>query len=249
MGARLKEDAGRSATTGGVGPQKNDGSSRESSPWQDPPDNNRRRDWYALLFSVQLTDVETGSYVLPPYAWNETVIKDILGPEVKGISDVIIINPGECLVFTGQRSKGHGFTQAEAMAYAREIHDSHGLWIGCRVRMRCIPRPLKDARADLKAAKEYLRQYTYDKLVHSPSRRPGKARETPRQQISPWDSDRGRGMVRRADRYLAQWFQRGQAREGKRVPAWHDLDGTSGPAAWGFHHAQEPETTTGLGSR
>ena len=32
MGARLKEDAGRSATTGGVGPQKNDGSLRESSP-------------------------------------------------------------------------------------------------------------------------------------------------------------------------------------------------------------------------
>ena len=32
MGARLKEDAGLSATTGGIGPQKNDGSSRESSP-------------------------------------------------------------------------------------------------------------------------------------------------------------------------------------------------------------------------
>ena len=57
------------------------------------------------------------------------------------------------LVFTGQRSKGHGFTQAEAVAYAREIHDSHGLWIGCRVRMRCVPRCLKDARADLRAAK------------------------------------------------------------------------------------------------
>ena len=40
--------------------------------------------------------METGSYVLPTYAWNETVIKDILGPEVKGISDMVIINPGEC---------------------------------------------------------------------------------------------------------------------------------------------------------
>ena len=105
---------------------------------------------------MQLTDVETGSYVLPTYAWNETVIKDILGPEVKGISDVTIINLGECLVFAGQRSKGHGFTQAEAMAYTREIHDSHGLWIGCRVRMQCVPRSLKDAKADLRAAKEYL---------------------------------------------------------------------------------------------
>ena len=120
-------------------------------------------------------DVETGSYVLPPYAWNEMVIKDILGPEVKGISDIIIINPGECLVFMGQRSKGHGFTQAEVLAYAQEIHDSHGLWIGRQVRMWCIPRPLRDARADLKVAKEYLRQYTYKKLVCSASRHPGDA--------------------------------------------------------------------------
>ena len=156
MGARPKEDAGQSTTKDGAGPQKNDGLSRESSPHQDPPDNNRRRDRYTLLFGVQLVDVETGSYVLPPYAWNEMVIKDILGPEVKGISDVIIINPGECLVFTGQCSKGHGFTQAEAMAYAQEIHDSYGLWIGHWVQMQCIPRPLRDARADLKVAKEYL---------------------------------------------------------------------------------------------
>ena len=44
------------------------------------------------------------------------------------------------------------------------------------------------------------------------------------------------------------WHNGSKAREGKRVPAWHNSDGTSGPAAWGFHHAQEPETTTGLGS-
>ena len=156
-GARPKEDAGRSTTNGGNGPHKNDDSSIESSPCRDPPDsNNRRRDHYTLLFGVQLTDVETGSYVLPTYTWNETVIKDILGPEVKGISDVVVINPGECLVFMGQRSKGHGFTQVEAMAYAKEIHDSHGLWIGCQVWMRCVPRSLKDAKADLRAAREYL---------------------------------------------------------------------------------------------
>ena len=68
--------------------------------------------WKQALTSCQLTP------------GMKTIIKDILGPEVKGISDVVIINPGECLVFTGQRSKGHGFTQAEAVAYAREIHDS-----------------------------------------------------------------------------------------------------------------------------
>ena len=77
------------------------------------------------------------------------------------------------------------------MAHAREIQDSQGLWIGRRVRMRCIPRTLRDAKADLKAAKEYLRQYTLGKLARSPSRRPGETRDQ-----TPWDSNRWRGMVR-----------------------------------------------------
>ena len=37
-GARPKEDADRSATNGGIGPHKNDGSSRELSPCRDPPE-------------------------------------------------------------------------------------------------------------------------------------------------------------------------------------------------------------------
>ena len=63
------------------------------------------------------------------------------------------------------------------------------------MQIQCVPRPLRDARADLKAAKEYLRQYTYEILARLPSRCPGDARDKPHQQISPWDSDQGRGMV------------------------------------------------------
>ena len=118
--------------------------------------------------------------------------------------------------------------------------------------MRCVPRPLRDARADLKAAKEYLRQYTYEKLARSPSRRPGdrvpgNARDKPRQQISPWDSDQGRGMVCRSDHYQVQQFLRRQARESRRLPAWPNAEGTSDPVAWQFHHVHGPETSTGLG--
>ena len=147
----------------GASPQKNDDTSRELSPLRDPPDNRRRRDWYALLFGVQLTGEEVGSYVLPPYTWNEMIIKDILGPEILGISDVVIINSGECLVFMEQHSRGQGFTQVEVVNYTRELHNNHTLWIGHRARVRCILRSLKDTKADLRAAKEYLRQHTYDR--------------------------------------------------------------------------------------
>ena len=144
--------------------------------------------------------------------------------------------------------EGPRFTQAEAIAFARELHDSYTLWIGCRVQMRCVPRTLRDTKADLKAAKEYLRQNTYEKLAHSPTRRPGKPCDTPHQQASPWDSDRWRGMVCRSDRYQAQQYLRKQSVGTGKSPAWPEADSTPGPTACQFQHTQEPEGRTGLGS-
>ena len=141
-GARLKEDAGEGATSS-TSPHNVDDTSRESSPQRSPPDNTRKRDQYALLFGVQVTDVDrAGSHMLPHYAWNETIIKDILGAEVREITDVVVLNPVECMVFSGQCSRGQGFTQAEATEIARQLHDSNTVWIGHRVRMRCAPRTL-----------------------------------------------------------------------------------------------------------
>ena len=108
-GARLKEDAGEGATSG-TSPHNIDDTSREPSPQRSPPDNTRKRDRYALLFGMQLTDVDrAGSHMLPHYAWNETIIKDILGAEVQEISDVVVLSPVECMVYSGQRSRGQGF--------------------------------------------------------------------------------------------------------------------------------------------
>ena len=173
-GARLKEDAGKDATTGSS-PRNIDDTSRESSPQRSSPDNTRKRDRYALLFGIQLTDVDrAGSHMLPHYAWSETVIKDILGADIQEISGVVILSPVECMVYSGQRSRGQGFTQAEATEIARQIHDSHTMWIGRHVRMRCVPRTLRDAKLDLKSAKEYIRECTYGKLgTRSPTRRSG----------------------------------------------------------------------------
>ena len=133
--------------------------------------------------------------MLPHYAWNETVIKDMLGIDIQEISDVIVLSPVKCMVYSGQRSRGQGFTQAEATEIARQIHDSHTMWIGRRVWMCCIPRTLRDAKVNLKAAKDYIRECTYGKLgTCSPTRRSGD-REAHQQAILPWDASRERGMV------------------------------------------------------
>ena len=186
--------------------------------------------------------------MLPHYAWNETIIKDILGAEVQEISDVIVLSPVECMVYSGQHSRGQGFTQVEATEIARQLHDSHTMWIGCRVRMHCTLRTLQDAKVDLKAAKEY-RECTYGKLgTRSPTRRSGD-RETHRQAVSPWDASRERGMVRRSDRYLANQYLRRERREGRAHATWPEesnLQDTT--TAWVRHYAEAPEAQIGVGT-
>ena len=101
-GARLKEDAGK-GTMSSASPRNADDTSRESSPQRSPPDKTRKQDRYALLFGVQVTDMDrAGSHMLPHYAWNETIIKDILGTEVQEITDIVVLSPVECMVFSGQ---------------------------------------------------------------------------------------------------------------------------------------------------
>ena len=180
-----KQDAEEGAT-GSILPLSCDERLRETSPRHNPPEDIRKRDKYALLIGVQLTDTDrAGSCMLPHYAWNPTVIKDILSSDIEGISDVIVMSPMECMVFAGQRSRGQGFSQAEAMSFAREIHNARTLWIGRQAKMRCIPRTLRDARADLKSAKEYVRESTYGRVTGR-SGEVQDAREA-RQQVSPWD--------------------------------------------------------------
>ena len=249
-GARLEEDAGEGATSG-ASPRNIDNTSRELSPQRSPPDNTRKQDRYALLFGIQLTDVDrAGSHMLPHYAWNETVIKDMLGVDIQEISDVIILSPVECMVYSGQHSRGQGFTQAEATEIAKQIHDSHTMWIGRRVRMRCIPRTLRDAKVDLKAANDYIRECTYRKLgTCSPTRRSGD-KEAHRQAISPWDASRERGMVRRSDRYLADQYLRRERREGRAHATWlEESDLQDSTTAWVRHYAEVPEARIRAGTR
>ena len=127
-GARLKEDAGEGAMSS-ASPVMLTIHLGSRPPRGNPPDQTHKRDRYALLFGVQVTDVDrAGSHMLPHYAWNETIIKDILGTEVQEITDVVVLSPVECMVFSGQCSRGQGFTQAEAMEIARQLHDSNTVW-------------------------------------------------------------------------------------------------------------------------
>ena len=114
--------------------------------------------------------------------------------------------------------------------------------------MRCAPRTLRDAKLDLRLAKEYIRECTYGKLgTRSPMRRPGD-KEARRQAVLPWDASRERGMVRRSDRYLADQYLR-KERQSRAHAAWpEESDPQDIVTAWERHYAEAPEARIGVGA-
>ena len=98
-GAKSKEDADCGAACSD--PHHNESTSKETSP-QRSLSNLCTRECFALLNGVEVAPtVEDGVrlHILPAYAWTEHIIFDILSPTIEDISQVMIVNSMECLVF------------------------------------------------------------------------------------------------------------------------------------------------------
>ena len=109
-GVKSKEDTDCGATCSN--PHHDESTLRETSP-QRSLSNLCTRERFALLFGVEVAPtIEDGVrlHILPTYAWTEHIIFDILSPTIEDISQVMILNPMECLVFRGHHSRGKGFT-------------------------------------------------------------------------------------------------------------------------------------------
>ena len=194
-GAKSKEDADCGAACSN--PCNDKSTSRETSP-QRSPSNLRTRECFALLFGVEVTPTiedGVGSHILPAYAWTEHIIFDILSPTIEDISQVVILNPMECLVFQGCCLSGKGFTYGEALALSDVYHWETTTWISCRVKMHCVMRTLRDARGDLRM----VRDQKCDKTLERIQQQYQESEENG--QFAP---NGGRGYMCCTDRYFAQ---------------------------------------------
>ena len=98
-GAKSKEDADHGAACSD--PCHDESTLRKMSHPRSPS-NLHTRECFALLFGVELTPTiedGVGSHILPAYTWTQCIIFDILSPTIEDISQVMILNPMECLVF------------------------------------------------------------------------------------------------------------------------------------------------------
>ena len=125
----------------------------------------------------------------------------MLSPTIEDISQVVILNPMECLGFRGRRSKGEGFTYGEALALSDAYHWETTTWIGHRVKMHCVMCTLRDARGDLRMVRDQECNKTLEHIRQQYQESEEGGLQTP---------SHGRGYVRRADRYFAQRFLKKQ---------------------------------------
>ena len=221
-GAKAKEDADRGAACSDH--RHNKSTSRETSP-QWSPSNLCTRQCFALLFGIEVTPTiedGIGSHIVPTCAWSERIIFDVLSPTIEDISQVVILNPMECLIFWGRHSKGEGFTYGEALALSDAYHQETTTWIGHRVKMHCIMRTLWDARGDLRMVRDQEHDKTLERIWQQYQESEEGGLQTP---------SHGREYVYCADRYFAQRFLKKQP---ERRPG-------ECPAGVRDHHSQSRE--------
>ena len=121
----------------------------------------------------------------------------MLSPTIEDISQVMILNPMECLIFQGYRSKGEGFTYGEALALSDAYHRQTTTWIRCRVKIHCVMCTLQDARGDLRMVRDQEHDKTLERIWQQYQESEEGGPQTP---------SHGRGYVHHADRYFAQRF-------------------------------------------
>ena len=129
-GAKSKENTDCGAACSD--PRHDESTLRETSP-QRSPSNLHTRKCFTLLFGVEVAPTiedGVGSHILLAYVWTEHIIFDILSPTIEDISQVVILNPMECLVFRGRCLRGEGFTYGEALALSDIYHRETTTWIG-----------------------------------------------------------------------------------------------------------------------
>ena len=166
------------------------------------------RERFALLVGVEITPqpgARLGPRSVPPHAWTEQIIWDYVGPTIPELTTLVVLNPVEFLVFRGSRSAGEGFNLEEAAATSAGLHDTETIWVGKPVPMRCMPRLLKDAAKDIEASREYVRCFNLECITTS-LKKEAETRAQRLQDMPPPPSPRGRGLVRRADRYATQQY-------------------------------------------
>ena len=153
---------------------------------------------------------------MPEYCWNAGISKDICEARtgvVPGTFSVILLSDTEFLVYRVPKTT-RGMSDHEARCYTDLITGSY-LWAGSPATVFVTKRTTQEARRDKIKTREYRRKITMRRLAAAQARLKDLEMVTQKcQERTANPVARGRGMIRRADKYLAQWH----GKEPERIP-------------------------------
>ena len=125
-----------------------------------------------------------GSRVVPTYTSTEEIIGDYVENDVPGLSQIIILNQKDCLLFKGRRSKGEGYTWEEAMRFGNQISGA-ATWVGKEVMIRAVPVTLAKAKVDIAKVQQFIRTQNLEKMAVCSFKESRKEKEAAGQWESP----------------------------------------------------------------
>ena len=175
------------------------------------------------------------------YCWNAGISKDICEARtgvVPGTFSVDLLSDTKFLVYHVPKTT-RGMSDCEARCYADLIMGSY-LWAGSPATVFVTKRTTQQARRDKVKTREYRQKITVWQLAATQARLKDLEMVTQkRQERAANPVARGRGMIRRADKYLAQRHGKEPERIPGTVPI---LSAFSNRAATpdDYHSAQEP---------
>ena len=144
---------------------------------------------------------------VPEYCWNAGISKDICEARtgvVPGTFSVDLLSNTEFLVYHVPKTT-RGMSDREARCYADSIMGSY-LWAGSPATVFVARQTTQEARRDKIKTREYRRKITVRRLAAAQARVKDLEMVTQkRQEHAANPVARGRGMIHRADKYLAQW--------------------------------------------
>ena len=178
---------------------------------------------------------------VPEYCWNAGISKDICEARtgvVPGTFSVDLLSDTEFLVYRIPKMT-RGMSDREVRCYADLIMGSY-LWAGSPATVFVTTRTTQEARRDKVKTREYRQKITVWWLAATQARLKDLEMVTQKcQECAANPVVRGRGMIHRADKYLAQWHGKEPERIPGTVPvlpAFSDWSATPDD----YHSAQEP---------
>ena len=207
------------------------------------PDEHNRRESNCLYVRV-LRDSDAileQDHKVPEYCWNASISKDICEARtgvVLGTFSVDLLSDTKFLVYRVPKTT-RGMSDHEARCYADLIMGSY-LWAGSPATVFVTQWTTQEARRDKVKTREYRRKITVQWLATTQARLKDLEMVTQKcQERATNPVVRGRGMIHRADKYLAQRHGKEPERIPGTVPilpAFSDRAATPDD----YHSAREP---------